>query len=422
MLRRLRRKFIAIVMVLVGSVLVAVLGSSYVSSWQVQDRLISESLERSLHVGTDVRQVIGAMRRDDGMRMVGMLSLSLELDDTGSVIEQTDAPVSVDEDVLLEVIAHVVDEGELEGRDRSAHIAWSAVQVDDDASVGPLSSDASWVLAIVDTSNSDAGLAQQALLDLKIISVALVVLFAISWWLSGWALAPVEQAWQQQQRFVADASHELKTPLAVIIANTQILAQDESLSDDARGWVQSTSDEATHMKALVQDLLQLARADESAAGIATGAMRSEDIDLSEMVERAALEFDVVAFERGCMLETDVEEGVHLTGDPEWIERLVRILVDNACKYGAAGTEVSIHLARTQGHTQLSVHNWGTPIDAEDLPHIFERFYRSDKARTREGEGGFGLGLAIAQGIAEAHGGQIMASSTESEGTTFRVLF
>lgn len=410
MLKRLRRKFIAYVMVLVGTVLVGVLGTTYLATVEAHERMVESSLARSLSNGLDVRPVMGERRPVDDDGMGQMLGLLVEADGSGIVLDISDAPVVMDPSALRKVIAMVVSDGQLSGRDHDLHLAWEASYV----------SDGIWHVAIVDTTTSDAVIRQQAVKDVQIVCLALVALFVITWWLSGWALRPVEQAWEQQRRFVSDASHELKTPLAVILANTQILDRHEGVSEDARRWVTSTSEEAEHMKALVGDLLQLARADESAAGGAVSVMRHEDVDLSELVESAALEFDAVAFERGCMLETEVTEGIHVEGDPEWLERLTRILIDNACKYGAEGTTVTLTLTRVGSHPTLSVNNLGNPIDPEDLPHVFERFYRSDKARIREGEGGFGLGLAIAKGIADAHGGSIQVTSNEASGTTFRV--
>ena len=115
----------------------------------------------------------------------------------------------------------------------------------------------------------------------------------------------------------------------------------------------------------------------------------------------------------------VEGDIHIDGDPNWLMRLSKILIDNACKYAAPGTTIDVKLSRASGHVTLSVTNQGNVIDPEDLPHLFDRFYRSDKARDRE-TGGFGLGLAIAKGIAEAHGGTISATSTAEAGTTFTV--
>ena len=411
MLKRLRRQFVLIVMALVGTVLVGVLGSSYLATYQTQRQLIDRSLERILAGGMNDRPVMGNGRPQEDGRMGMMLGLLVEINSNGIVLEVSDSPVIINTEVLSDVIDRVIDEGETAGDDSSTHISWDSTELDGGG----------WRIALVDTTSSDTILREQAIKDIGIICIALIALFAISWWLSSWALRPVEQAWDQQRRFVADASHELKTPLAVILANSQILQGHEGVSEDAMRWVDSTADEATHMKALVNDLLQLARADEAGASGSANAMRHEDIDLSEMVESAALEFDAVAFERGCMLESEVEDGLHIQGDPKWMERLVRILIDNACKYGERGSEVSVRLTQVGGHPTLSVHNMGNPIDEEDLPHVFERFYRSDKARSREGEGGFGLGLAIAKGIADAHGGTISVTSTEAEGTTFKVV-
>jgi signal transduction histidine kinase len=264
----------------------------------------------------------------------------------------------------------------------------------------------------------------QALLvrDLEIVVVGLAVLFAITYALANRALAPVAAAWEQQRRFVADASHELKTPLAVILANNEILEKDGGIPPESRRWIQSTADEARHMKSLVNDLLQLARADEGAVGVAS-AMQSEDLDLSDMVDRSALEFDAVAFEKGCMIDAQVEPGITMKGDREWMERLVRILIDNACKYCSANSTIRLVLRREGQHVVYSVNNQGPVIDPEDLAHVFDRFYRSDKARSRsDSHGGFGLGLAIAKSTAEAHGGRIQATSTEADGTTFTVTF
>lgn len=411
MLKRLRIQFIVIVMALVGTVLVGVLGSTYVATYHTQRQLIESSLQRSLDGGIDERPTMGYGRpRDDG-RQGGMLSLVVEINSSGIVLEVSDSPVIINTQVLTDVIDRVIDDGEMSGDDSNVHISWASTELEDGG----------WRIALVDTTPSDTILREQAVKDVQIICIALVVLFAITWWLSKWALRPVEQAWDQQRRFVADASHELKTPLAVILANTQILQAHEGVSEDAMRWVDSTADEATHMKALVGDLLQLARADEAGVSGSANAMRNEDIDLSDVVESAALEFDAVAFERGCMIETEVEEGLHVQGDPEWIERLVRILIDNACKYAQPDSEVSVKLVQTGGKPTLTVHNAGNPIDPDDLPHVFERFYRSDKARSREGEGGFGLGLAIAKSIADAHGGSISVTSTVEEGTTFKVV-
>jgi signal transduction histidine kinase len=167
------------------------------------------------------------------------------------------------------------------------------------------------------------------------------------------------------------------------------------------------------MRGLVEEMLELARTEEGGGC----ARRNVDVNLSELVEGEALQFDAVAYERGALIESDIAGDVHVVGDPDLLDRLVKTLIDNACKYALAGSTIQVLLERHAGAVSLSVTNAGEPIPAEDLPHVFDRFYRSDKARTRS-TGGFGLGLAIAKGIVESHGGRIEVKSSAEKGTTF----
>ena len=249
---------------------------------------------------------------------------------------------------------------------------------------------------------------------------ALAVFFVISLFFSRWALRPVARAWTQQRRFVADASHDLKTPLTVILANTSIALEhpERSVASQSQ-WLESTQHEAEAMQGLVGDLLALAKMDEEEAAAQSGAARSafEEVDLSDVLEGEALQFESVAFERGVRLESQVEPGIRLRGNEQRLRRLAGTLIDNACKYVDDGGTVDVSLSRSGKQAKLAVRNTGAPISPEDLPHVFDRFYRADKARTG-GAGGHGLGLAIARAIAEEHGGTLTASSTQAEGTVF----
>ena len=251
---------------------------------------------------------------------------------------------------------------------------------------------------------------------------ALVVFFVISLFFSRWALRPVARAWTQQRRFVADASHDLKTPLTVILANTSIALEhpERSVASQSQ-WLESTQHEAEAMQGLVGDLLALAKMDEEEAAAQSGAARPafEEVDLSDVLEGEVLQFESVAFERGVKLESQVEAGVKLQGDEQRLRRLAGTLIDNACKYVDDGGAVDVSLSRSGKQAKLAVRNTGAPISPEDLPHVFDRFYRADKARTG-GAGGHGLGLAIARAIAEEHGGTLTVASTQAEGTVFTV--
>jgi signal transduction histidine kinase len=287
---------------------------------------------------------------------------------------------------------------------------------------------------------------------------AMLFLFVISLLLSRIALRPASEAWERQRRFVADASHELKTPLTVILANNSLLlARPESTIAEQRQWIDSTQAEAQRMDNLVRDLLLLAQTEEGAQGTADGSVAGrgpgaagrthgsagvratrQAIDFSALVRRVLLQFEAVFFERSVSLTTDIADGVGVVGDAEQLERLVQILLDNASKYagarvgatpgnaagvgavqGAAAVHVSLHPGSAHGqHALLRVANNGNPIAPEALPHLFERFYRADQAHS-DAEGS-GLGLSLAQAIVNAHRGNITVTSNATTGTIFTI--
>lgn len=246
---------------------------------------------------------------------------------------------------------------------------------------------------------------------------ALLGFFLISLFLSKVATRPVERAWEQQRQFVADASHELKTPLTVILANSGILLshKEDTVAHQAK-WVEYIQEEARRMKALVEDLLFLAKSDAARSHAAR-----LPVELSEIAVGCLLPFESVAFEAGVHLESDIKPGLYMNGDESQLRRLILILLDNACKYAPQGGAVAVTLCRSQDKLRLTVHNTGPAIPQAHLSHLFERFYRSDSARSREA-GGYGLGLAIAKSIVDSHRGRISVTSAEGVGTTFTVHF
>ncbi len=258
---------------------------------------------------------------------------------------------------------------------------------------------------------------QNALMLFGFWFVLMLALFAITLFLSRYVARPVENAWKEQQRFIADASHELKTPLTIIMADTSILAENpDKTVEEQRTWVDGISAEASRMQQLTEDMLALAQAD---AGIDRMQLMAE-MDFSAVVEAQVLQFDAVAFERGLIIESDVEENLLLVGDRIRLENMVKTLLENACKYSEKPGTITVGLHRQKSLAHLTVHNSGDPIPAEDLPHLFDRFYRSDKARVHEGEtASFGLGLSIAKSTVELHEGSIGVESNAT-GTTFTV--
>lgn len=268
-------------------------------------------------------------------------------------------------------------------------------------------------IAFLDASSDIAAMAELVVSSLLVGILALLAFFFVSLLLANFALKPVELAWKRQKQFVADASHELKTPLTVILANQKILlAHPEKTIAQQSRWIESTQSEGDRMKSLVEDLLFLAKTDDGASKETLSS-----VNLSDIVQGSILSFASLAFESGITLNDSIQPGIALTGSEPKLRRLCGILLDNALKYVNPHDIVEIDLHEENGSVLMRVHNTGTPIPAEELPHLFERFYRIDRARSA---GGYGLGLSIAQSIVHAHGGKITVSSTAEEGTTFTV--
>ena len=246
-----------------------------------------------------------------------------------------------------------------------------------------------------------------------IVLAALILLLGVSILLSRWATAPVEKAWRQQRQFLSDASHELKTPLTVILSNAELLEAAPMDQRPAR-WRDNILSEAKQMKVLVEQMLTLARADNNPMPSASA---MEVVSLSDLATDCALAFEPVAFEAGKPLEYEIAPDPTVTGDRDKLRRLISILLDNAIKYGADGGTIRLKLQKSDRHAQLVVSNPGEPIPQDKLPHLFERFYRADDSRGEKS--GFGLGLSIAATVAQEHKASLRA---ESDWDSTRFLF
>ncbi|MDQ0189156.1 two-component sensor histidine kinase [Alicyclobacillus cycloheptanicus] len=233
---------------------------------------------------------------------------------------------------------------------------------------------------------------------------------------AGRALRPIRTAWDRQVQFVADASHELRTPLAVIQSNLDlVLDHTEQTVEENLEWIDNAHSEARRLTRLVEDLLTLARSDAN-----TTPLRIQTVSVTDLVQHVADLFEPIADAKGLALEVINPPDITLQGDPDRLAQLLIILVDNACKYTDTGGHVTLEVTPQRGSILLRVADTGTGIDPADVPHVFDRFYRADKARARGDTEGTGLGLAIAKWITEAHRGKIQLSSTPGVGTTVTV--
>jgi len=226
------------------------------------------------------------------------------------------------------------------------------------------------------------------------------------------SLRPISRAFQRQREFVADASHELRTPLTLIRTNVEAWLRRANGAN--RVYARNIVEEVEQLNRIVGDLTTLALADARQLRI-----DRQPVELNDVVRDLMTQAEPLAEERGVQLRPDLNGGVRVEGDPARVRQLLLILIDNALTHTPSGGEVSVGVIRRNGRARVTIADNGDGIPTADLPHIFERFYRADKARNRE-NGGSGLGLAIAKWIVDAHKGDIQVISTEGKGTEVAV--
>lgn len=225
-----------------------------------------------------------------------------------------------------------------------------------------------------------------------------ILLFILSLKIVSMITSPLEEAFEKQNRFIADSSHELKTPIAIIQANADVLEKEVGVNK----WLGYIKTETHKMDKLVKDLTFL-------ASIIDKKEVQERIDFSSLTEGTVLPFEALAFEKKIIIEANIEKDIFVTGSYPLLEKLLSILISNAIKYGEEGGLIKISLEEKHKEANLKVYNTGLGVKKEDLEKIFERFYRTDKARSRD-NGSFGLGLAMAKTIAEKENARLSVDS------------
>ncbi|MBR4668678.1 MAG: HAMP domain-containing histidine kinase [Butyrivibrio sp.] len=254
------------------------------------------------------------------------------------------------------------------------------------------------LIVFLDMSSSLINIFKLLLRSLLVGAFALIAMFILVFMFSSRAVAPVVESLEKQKRFITDAGHELKTPLAVISANIDVLELETGKSE----WTTSIRNQIKRMNSLVKNLLTLSRMDEERMHVVFS-----DFNLSETVKETATSFQTVAEAKNKKFQIDIEDGIHLTGDKNSLNQLTSLLLDNAIKYSSENG--SIHLMLSKGkNILLEVSNTCDSIPDGNLDRLFDRFYRADSSRSRD-TGGYGIGLSVARAIATSHGGTIEAT-------------
>jgi len=244
--------------------------------------------------------------------------------------------------------------------------------------------------------------------------IGMVSIIVASYFLARRAMIPIQAAWEKQQQFVADASHELRSPITGIHSNAELmLRHPQQTIEEQSHRITTIMKESSRMTKLISSLLTLARSDADKAEL-----QLAPLDFSEVVEAVAEHFKPLEEINKVSLTIQVKKGIELVADKERLHQLIVILLDNAFKYTPEGGQIFLSCDHDDKYALVVVQDSGCGIAAEHIPHIFDRFFRGDKARSRD-KGGTGLGLAIAKWIVEKHGGKISVESP-GKGTTFQV--
>ena len=408
MLNRIRLKFTALTMGIVAVVLTVVSAGVFFADTHNASKAVYDALDMAVAANSRplpqmAEDASAASSTLPGADEEATLAIAVYLlPDNGSMLPIDTTMLSLDETTLTSVADALQTAPEGHGALDDDELLYCKHTVGEYA-------------VIAFTSASSVQPWHKILLHIALIEAITLALLVVATWLLSKPIAkPIVQAWERQQRFIADASHELKTPLAVILANSSIvMAHPEKTIASQSRWLESTRIAAMDMRYLVSDMLELA----SLENDPNGGEEPELLDYSDLVEGILLQFESLAYEQGVLLQSDIADNVFVLGRKGQLMRLVETLVDNACKYSGPDATVAVSLIATAKTAELRVTNPGPTIPEEDLAHVFDRFYRVDKARTR-GTGSYGLGLAIARETARSLSGDITVESDEGHGTTF----
>lgn len=406
MLKGLRRKIVFINMISVSAILLTVFFAICIITHRTERERTFSMLERqAASVHFDGKPPLTPLPEGDlgifGEESTGISTITVLFDADGTIKKVYEGR---EETVLTEIrektIASALDSGERRGVLRDYSLMFVIREAPNEKRL---------VLAPYDTVSERTR--TTAVISGLVLVLCLVLFFVLSCVLSTLAVKPAEKTWDAQKRFIEDASHDLKTPLTVILTNNEIVSSRISDSETA-AWLDATKEEAERMRRMVDGMLELSRSESLKSDVIL-----EDTDISELCERAVLQMEPLAFDSGITLISIIDPGIIVKSHSDTFTRLLQILIDNAIKYSDKGTEIGITLIRDRKSVYLEVKNKGSCISKEDIPHLFERFYRADKARDSSG---FGLGLSIAKNLSDSLGAQITAESSPDGITVFSV--
>ena len=397
MFDKLKKRLILINMSLLTMVFVLIFGTIYVAT--------AISAEKDLE--HELINIMSNPRKMAPNLAMKLNNIIIELDSNNN-IAQVISYIELDKTILQETITEVVNN---ENRLGKINIEGS--------SYGYLKEYNTKGVKIVLVSRQEKVDMLMNLLRVFIVigSISLILLLLLSIYLTNKTIKPIKESFEKQKQFIADASHELKTPLTIISTNTSLILSDSSKTVESQSkWINYINNQVERMAKLIDEMLSLAKLDTNKELI-----EFTPFDISKLMNNILLTFEAVIFENNIEFLSNIEEDIIIKGDKESIKKVLHILLDNAIKYTNKNGRIEVNLYQDKNKIKLKVKNTGEGIRKEELEKIFERFYRVDTSRARE-TGGYGLGLSIAKSIVESHNGKIYAESNEEKDTTFIIEF
>ena len=409
-LDKLRRRFIAIFVAVGGLFLLLAYGVIFASNLVQTDVSIDERLSEALD-----RAPIPAGSEDEMQSWLARNACMIIVEVTGKVGAgmysfNTDDLNDNELNGIVAMLDDIEDENadfEIDGRYFRAHRQ---------ITLGDAERESVTVYSVYDWTDDRADLINSGVTTAVIYLFCLVLLYIFGQLVSRQIIAPVKQSYEQQKQLVADASHELKTPLAIIGANMYLIKSDPGATvAENEHWIENVDAQLSRMSALITDMLELFRADSQTTGVKT------EENLSEMLDGILLSFEARCFEKNIELTQHISPEITLNCYAKQVERLFNILMDNALKYTPEKGRIDVEMKSDKRGVSAVFTNYGTGIAKEHLTKIFDRFYRVDNARTQSAAAGsFGLGLSLAKNIVMNHDGEIECDSDGSTYTKFIV--
>lgn len=393
MFEKLKRKFMLVIMTVITTSFILIFASIYIITYRTNEK----EMNMNLHAALNAPKIPS----HEAPFMAGMIRV--EVDSKNSIVNIYSL-LEFEKEEIQDSILSIINSEELFGKININNNSYGYLK-----EVNQLG----MKIVLLDRQQQINVLNNLLKIFLMVGIMSLSLIYLVSLYLTNRIVKPIKESYNKQKQFIGDASHELKTPLAIIKTNLSVILENknESIRSQMK-WLNYINDQSDRMSKLIDEMLTLAKVDDMKEIV-----EIERFDLSDLLNNILLTCEAYIFENNINLNSDIKEEIFIKGDKENLKRTIIIILDNAIKYTNKNGSIFVNLKEEKNKVKLEIKNTGEGIKKEHLEKIFERFYRIDESRVRE-SGGYGLGLSIAKSIVDYHKGRIYAQSNLGKDTTF----